>query len=249
LNPVITFAKGNQYFGVKPYQVLIIGYERSKEGAVLEFILYDDFEKKPDGSFKLNEEGRYRFNPGDVVLSNELKEELKKDGVSLPSYAFTSLAKPVILRRGVDSMESECPGFQRYWEQEVEECKACAKHFPDEYTICKKICLEKRESRAQGQSTSEGKQPDTTKALQEFKGFREGTRADVLIKFLESAKSCSFDEAAKHISKTLNINDRVALVNVKSYVWEWAKGRWNNQPQNFSFTLVIQGEVIKYSTK
>lgn len=150
-------------------------------------------------------------------------------------------------------MESECPGFQKYWEQEVEECKACAKVFQDEYAMCRKLCLEKRADRAEQaqsiQSIPQIEKPVTPPVLQEFKGFREGTRADVLLKFLQLKGECTCEEAAKHIASVMTINDRVALANVKGYAWEWAKGKWNNQSQNFPFTVVIQGETIKYQTK
>lgn len=257
-----TTTVGNHY--AKPYPILVIGF--SGQGEALEFVVCTKFRKNRAGEVLLDDE--WNFNPLDIILTDEIVMEVEKVGCHLPDRArdrYSNNQKGLnisvagIVRRykqeGVEvtTETSECPSFKKWWDPEAKECIACKQHFPDEYHACKKVCAAKRQNGAvpeevqpRQENTSEPEQPVSAQAHSSFKGFRQGSRADILIQFLAQKGKVTFQEAALHVATTCNVSQQKALENVKGYVGEWKKGKWNCKDADFPFTIKVSENVIIY---
>lgn len=262
MNPIVTMSKGAKYHGIKPYPVLVTGCILSKDGEdILEFELYDAFRKDPKtGQYTLKPEHYFTFNPFAVQINKELQDELTRCNYTMPIDTLPERKPDQIVRRITKEngdMESECPAFMEHWDPEVVECKECAKAFPDEYAQCRRatqIELEKKPVQQEIQAepvttTSQVVEPVTQGATKEFKGFRIGSRAQVLLEFFKQKGECSFDEASEHIAKEFKIDKKFSLEGIKSYLSEWTHGKWSGKDQNFPFTIVINNDMIKYTKK
>jgi len=164
-----------------------------------------------------------------------------------------------------DKITSECPAFKKGWSPDIEECVNCKEKFPDEYSSCKKAC-DPVDSKNTTAVVEEPKAADTkVTAVQEkppvdekpepsikmnmFKGFREGSRADVLVKYLIEVGACSFDEAAEHLAKAFDIEKSKGLANVKDYCREWSRGKWNGKEVDLPFVVVIEDDAVACDSK
>jgi len=229
-----------------------------------------------NGKFRVEPEHRYGFNPLDVVITDAIKRWLDEEGYNLPELAldrYTMLQKGLhtsddgVVRRykeeGVMVVEeSECPAFKRYWNPDTSECQACKKHFPDEYFACKKICEKKAQDKTKPQKPTSSETPDSEAEPEEsletaltsqsnqsassFKGFRKGSRAQVLIDYFAATGSVSFSEAAQHLATSCDIGLGKAMENVKGYVSEWKNGKWSGKVMDFPFTITADKETIRY---
>ena len=156
-----------------------------------------------------------------------------------------------------DEITSECPAFKKGWSPDIEECIGCKDKFYDEYTACKKACFKEEAPESTPPApkpvTSEvEKKPEIPKSAPEkslFKGFREGTRADVLSKFLLKTGICSLDEAAEHLIKVFDIDKIKAMGNVKDYSREWSREKWNGKDTDLPFVVVIEADAVACEAK
>ena len=153
-----------------------------------------------------------------------------------------------------DQITSECPAFKKGWSADIEECIGCKDKFVDEYSACKKACSKEPTPAAKPapvetppESKPTSKPPPSPKAA--FKPFREGSRADVLLKFLIEAEVCTFDEAANHLESDFDIERAKAMTNVKDYCREWSRGKWNGKEVDLPFVVVIDDDAVACDVK
>lgn len=238
---------GSEYFRIKPYPVLVtraVGSQKS--GLLIEWELFTGFVPNGDGTYAVSLESKFGFNPHDVVMTAELQAMLDESGFHIQVFERETPVK--VVRRKVEGdmaeEKSECPSFKKHWDPDVEECKDCKEFFAEEYSECRKACMEKQE--AQGQSASSTPPKESSKGGQEFKGFRKGSRADVLLQFLAENKMVKFTEAVQHISETCDVGSGKATENAKAYLYEWVKGQWGGKDMNFPFVITMKDDVITY---
>ena len=256
MNPIVTMSKGSPFRGIKPYPVLVTGCVVSKENQIMLFVVNDKFRKNPiTNEYVLDRNANFTFNAFAVKINKALQDEIDRCGYSMPIDTIPERLEDVIVRRKTKEngkMESECPAFMSNWDPEAVECKDCAKAFQDEYAQCRRatqIEQEKKEEQAPDTITSEPVKPVTPVAAKEFKGFRAGSRAAVLLELLKTKKQCTLDEAADYIAVTFKIDKKFSMEGIKAYLGEWVKGKWSCVDQNFPFTIVIDNNVIKYQDK
>lgn len=249
----VTQAKGSSHFHINPYPIVIVGLILSSKKTLMGFRVADKFKPQGEGHVVTGEV--FGFNPIDVVFTDEVSAYLKDAGGVLPKYMIDTFAVPVNIRRREYNMadeKSECPAFKKSWDAEVAECKDCAKHYPDEYKACKEACEAKAQPKLATppvKDTVPVVAPSAPKAHSNFKGFRKGSRAQVLAEYLSTHPSISIAEAAQYIATTCDVSTAKAIENVKGYVWEWKKGMWAGVKKDFPFVITVIEDIIKYEAK
>ena len=171
-------------------------------------------------------------------------------------------------------VESECPAFKRHWNPDTRECQACKNHFPDEHSACEEACKKNIKKRAESNDEPAGPNvdltpsstsvvtggaeqkpskdlapvtsPDSDRSTSSFKGFREGSRAQVLLAYLQSVNTVSVAVAAQHVAQTCDISTAKALENVRGYISEWKHGKWSGKDAGFPFTITADKDTIRY---
>lgn len=163
-----------------------------------------------------------------------------------------------------EEVTSECPAFKKGWSPEVQECIACKENFAEEYSVCKKECtpvdanlVTKPVTAAANSATVatdlvavKSENVETASVIKSpFKGFRDGSRADVLSKYLIEVGLTTFEEAAVHLAQVADIGKDKALVNVKDYAREWSRGKCNGKDVELPFIVVIDAGGIACENK
>lgn len=251
----VTQAKGSPHFHINPYPIVIVGLTLSSKKVLMGFRVADKFKPHEDGHVVTGE--IFGFNPADVLFTDAVRTYVKNAGGILPKYMIDTLEIPVNIRRREHNMadeKSECPAFKKSWDAEVAECKDCAKHYPDEYKVCKEACEVKAQPKpttppAKKKDTAPAVAPSAPKAQGNFNGFRKGSRAQVLAEFLAANPSTTIAEAAQHIATTCDVSSGKAMENVKGYVWEWKKGMWAGVKKDLPFIITVIEDRIKYEAK
>jgi hypothetical protein len=97
------------------------------------------------------------------------------------------------------------------------------------------------------------KEPKVTveKKTGKYEGFREGSNADALQKFLMGKGKATVEECATYLvgvsKKPLDL--KKATETVKAYLWEWKKGEWAGVKRPFPFTVKVDGANVEYTKK
>lgn len=271
---IVTLSCGSSHFKIAPYPILIIGVMTFGRKVQM-FDVYTGFAEVAEG-FEVDEKTYCQLTPNSVQINELLQKLLDDMGVVLSNYSEQNQVN-IVRRSKEDGMKSECPSFEKHWDAEVVECKECGKHFPDEYSACKKRCLEKQASKnppavktppkdekpetpvsepvvePKVETTAPVVEPvppkETPKSKDVFKGFRAGTRADVLITYLEEAGRANWSELTDFVASECDIDPKKALDNIKGYVSEWKKGMWSGAEKNFPFVITVDGDEVIYTKK
>jgi hypothetical protein len=257
MNSIVTKAKGCPALGIKPYPVLVIDCIIDKKtNTIIEFCVNTDIRKDIlTGKYRNNPSSYFTFNPFFVEINNELKVELERCKYVMPIDTVVVRPQKGIRRvlKENGKMESECPSFMEAWDCEAIECKQCSKAFQDEYAMCKRETILKKEHTVVEQTPSfdstEPVEPVLERAIKEFKGFRPGSRAAVLLDYLRLNKKISYEQASDYIAQKFNIDKKFSLEGIKAYLGEWVRGKWSGQDQNFPFIIVINDNIIEYKDK
>jgi len=252
-NGVVTMSIGAAHFKIAPYPILVTRVFSSNHQVNM-FEIYTDFKQLDDG-FEVNKESFYHFTVNGVQINDPMQKLLDAMGLTMPEHRRETSTE-IVRRSSEDNMKSECPSFEKHWDAEVKECKDCAEHFSEEYTACKSACEAKQTPPSApapapdpAKDTTVSKPAEAPKSKGDFKGFRKGSRADVLIKHLASVGKITYEKAAEFISKECEVEHAKALENVKGYVWEWKKGVWAGTERDFEFVITVEGDEIIYKTK
>jgi len=249
----ITKSRGLSYYRIKPYPLFIADVWAS-QGCITQFIAYTKFTMDfKTEEVSVNEDSVHQFNPEDVTITDELKKMLDNRGISLSflmaeryenAQKGLNVSDDKVVRRykeqGIMVTEvSECPSFKKAWDETAAECIACKKEFPDEYAACKRVCLTKGESNQSsvvtpdpGKDTSDSKEPESHSEIKSVQVFRQGSRADVLYKYIQTDKR-TFEEAANYVAQVCNCSVQKALENTRGYISDFKRGRWGEKKLPF----------------
>lgn len=181
-----------------------------------------------------------------------------------------------------ENITSECPGFKTQFSATEPDCVECAVTFPAEHAACKQAVeakQAKRENAMNAEQKSDVTQPASTvttppqaeqpvtpgetkprekkeKTVETtpFKGFKAGSKAQVLFDIVKGAPNGQTTAAA--VQEALKAqgaakDDATAKFLVDSYVGEWATGAWGNVVRNFAFVITFdkKGGLITYTAK
>jgi len=175
---------------------------------------------------------------------------------------------------------TSCPGFKKAFDLEVIECKECKGFFPGEFEACRRACVKQAEDDDGGTKTNKEAQTMTAanqttqpapapaaatpptpapvapvapkeKKTGKYEGFREGSNADALQKFLKGKGKATVEECAAHLVVVSKkpIDLKKATETVKAYLWEWKKGEWAGVVRPFPFTVTVDGPNVAYAEK
>jgi len=259
----ITKSRGLIYYRIKPYPLFVTDVWAT-QGRIAQFIVYTNFTiDSKTGEVTVDEDSYYQFNPEDVTITDELKKMLDNRGISLSflmaeryenAQKGLSVSDDKVVRRykeqGIMVTEvSECPSFKKAWDETAKECIACKKEFSDEYAACKRVCLTKGESSQRsvvtpepGKDTSDRKEPESHSEIKSIQVFRQGSRADILYKYIQTDKR-TFEEAANHVAQVCNCSVQKALENTRGYVSDFKRGRWGEKKLPF-YVKVTDNYII-----
>lgn len=89
---ILTRSTGNEYFGIRPYPLLVTGWFDNGR-SISDFVVLADFEIKYNKMY-LEKARRWVFLPQDVEVTDQLKLLLEAHGLHLPSYMYREKDKP-----------------------------------------------------------------------------------------------------------------------------------------------------------